>query len=72
MTGATLKRIRLAHGLTQAELGTALGVSYSSVNTWEKREGALPEHVEGRLRAAGLGAERRTLVGARGDVEPKR
>lgn len=39
MTGEELKRKRLERGLTQQQLGLAIGVTQQSVNRWENNRG---------------------------------
>ncbi len=42
VTGATIKKLREARNMTQAELGTKLGVSSKTVSKWETAKG-LPD-----------------------------
>ena len=56
--GQRLRQARERAGLSQAELGTKLGVSQRAVAHWERRHCSLyPEQLEGLARALGVSVE---------------
>jgi len=54
ITAKRLRKIRDAHGLSQAELGRLIGRDGSTVSRLEGRSDVLPEYVEVLLVGAGL------------------
>ncbi len=57
-----IKRLRIEKGLSQAELATAAGVTYQSVQEWEREDGTAPARKRIGLVAAALGVKPLTLI----------
>lgn len=60
--GVRIRRLRLAHGLTQVQLGELIGISSTSVGNWETDE-HLPKGRYVVALAAALGVDVAALLG---------